>query len=94
MKQVTPIDMCISKLNKSHDPNDWKLADMARDQFVGLDNTNKELLVVLEQLYHAIPFDVLRMQAGNGFLDMERVDTAKKHAQSIIIHAKAERNQQ
>ena len=28
------------------------------------------------EFYEAVPLDVLRMQAGNGFLDMERVDNA------------------
>lgn len=30
----------------------------------------------VREFYEAVPLDVLRMNAGNGFLDMERVDNA------------------
>ena len=38
----------------------------------------------LKELYNAVPFDVLRMQSGNAFLDMERVDAAKDEAAHLV----------
>ena len=38
----------------------------------------------LKGLVNAVPVEVLRMQAGNGFLDMERVDNAMDAARKAL----------
>jgi len=55
-----------------------------KDRIAALEARNAELVGALAQLYNAIPFDVLRMKAGNGFLDMERVDKARDVVSAIL----------
>ena len=55
-----------------------------RDQ---LRQVNAELVKALRELMTAMPLDVLRMQAGNAFLDTERADTANSAARAAIARA-------
>ena len=45
----------------------WKAAES---------NNQEEKIKALIAFYQAIPVDVLQMKAGNGFLDMEKVEKA------------------
>ena len=61
------------------DKNDWNtrpIEDKLRGEVIATKEALRELLDV-------IPFDVLRMKAGNAFLDMEKVDRVRTKADSI-----------
>ena len=53
-----------------------------------LEHDKTELYVSLLLLANSIPMDVLRMKAGNAFLDMEKVENAMDDARTILERSK------
>ena len=67
---------CVNALEGKEKPEEWVKA-------------TEELIDAAKKFLKVIPVDVLRMQAGNSFLDMGAVDSSKTRLQSALEKVKA-----